>query len=257
VLRGSRSAPAARRLPRAALVIGAVVGTVALGGCGAGQVAQTAFQANASGGMTVNANGLAIRDAQIAFGETPEGAAVHRVGSNAPVEMYVINESPQNDRLLSASSPIATSVQISGATDLPAGVAMVVGGQSSTGGQNEPGAPNPDPDSPLDAGLPPVASEPTAAPSSSPQEPSNSSPTGAASPSGEAPAVGLPQVPPAIAAIEPSTRYTQVVLTGLREEIRAGLKYEMDLTFERAGVVRVPLPVAYPPQPREEAEHSE
>jgi hypothetical protein len=256
VLRGSRPAPAARRLTRAALVIGAVVGTVALGGCGAGQVAQTAYQANASGGTTVNANGIAIRDAQIAFGETPEGGAVHRAGGNAPLEMHVINESPQNDRLVSASSPIAASVQISGQSELPAGVEMVIGGESGTGGQTEPGAANADADTPLDAGLPPVASEPTGAPGSAPQEPSNSSPTGAANPSGEAPAADL-QSPPAIAAVEPSTRYAQVVLTGLREDIRAGLKYEVDLTFERAGVVRVTLPVAYPAAPREEAEHSE
>ena len=43
-------------------------------------------------------------------------------------------------------------------------------------------------------------------------------------------------------------------LTGLREDIQAGLSYEVVLTFERAGQVRVVLPVGYPASPREAAE---
>ena len=253
---GSRLAPlAAARLPRAALVIGAVVGSLALGGCGAGQVAQTAYQANASGGATYNVNGIAIRDAQIAFGQNVEGAAVHPRGTDAPLEMHVINQSTQNDRLVAASSPVAASVQITGPSDLPAGVAMVVGGESGTGGQTQAGASEAPAEPPLDATLQPVPSEPTA-PAGATQEPSDTSPTGSASPSGEAPAAGL-QPPPPIASVVPSTRYTQVVLTGLREDIRAGLTYEVDLTFERAGVVKVQLPVAYPGLPRPPFEEAE
>lgn len=247
---GSRLAPlAAARLPRAALVIGAVVGSLALGGCGAGQVAQTAYHANASGGATYNVNGIAIRDAQIAFGENVEGAAVHPRGSSAPLEMHLVNESRQNDRLVAASSPVATSVQITGPSDLPAGVAMVVGGELGTGGQTQAGASEAPAEPPLDATLQPVPGETAAPAAGATQEPSDTSPTGSASPSGEAPAAGL-QPPPPIASVVPSTRYTQVVLTGLREDIRAGLTYEVDLTFERAGVVKVQLPVAYPGLPR-------
>ncbi len=257
----SSAPPATRRRHWASLVVGAVVGSVALGGCGAGQIAQTAYQASNSGGGNVTVNGMAIRDAQIAFGAEVEGAAVHARGSSAPVEMHVVNESRANDRLVSASSPIATSVEISGATDLPAGVELVIGGESGTGGQTAPGASEEPASSPLDAGLPPVpgsSSEPTApAGAVAPGEPADTSPTGAASPSGEAPAAGLQPAPP-LAQVEPSRRYAQVVLTGLREDIRAGLVYELDLTFERAGVVRVGLPVAYPAAPRETDEgHSE
>lgn len=234
------------------LVVGAVVGGLALGGCAAGQVAQTASQSSNSGGGNVTVNGIAVRDAQIAFGAEVEGAAVHARGASAPVEMHVINETTVNDRLVSASSPIAASVQISGPTDLPAGVAMVVGGETGTAGQTLPGATEEPASPPLDATLAPVPGE-TAQPTA-PVGPENTSPTGSASPSGEAPAAGL-QPPPPIAEVVPSTRYAQVVLTGLREEIRAGLLYEIELTFERAGVVRVPLPVAYPGKPREPAEH--
>jgi copper(I)-binding protein len=241
---GSRPAS---RTTRAVLVIGAVVGSVVLGGCAAGQVAQTAYQANSATGATVTQNGIAIRDAQVAFGNAPEGAAVHPTGGTAPTEMHIINQSTQDDRLLSASSPVAASVQITGQTDLPAGVAMVVGGEAGTGGQNAPGA--------TESALPPLEGQttPPTAEASSTAQPSDLSPTGSANPSGEAPAAGL-QPPPAIKSVVPSTRYAQVVLTGLREDIRAGLSYEIDLTFERAGVVRVMLPVGYPAQPREAAE---
>ena len=104
--------------------------------------------------------------------------------------------------------------------------------------------------SPVTPTVPGETAEPTA-----PVGPENTSPTQGASPSGEAPVAGL-QPPPPIAAVVPSTRYVQVVLTGLREEIRPGLLYEIDLTFERAGVVKVALPVAYPAKPREPAEHA-
>jgi hypothetical protein len=160
----------------------------------------------------------------------------------------VVNQSTQDDKLVSAASPVAASVQISGQSDLPAGVAMVVGSKNGTGGQLAAGASEP-PAKPPIGGTP----GPPTAPASSAQEPSDTSPTGSSSASGEAPVGGL-QSPPPIAAVLPSTRYAQVVLTGLREDIKAGLSYEIDLTFERAGVIRVMLPVAFPEQPRERAE---
>jgi copper(I)-binding protein len=238
-------------------VIVAVVGSAALGGCAAGQVAQTAYQANSATGATVTSGGIAIRDAAITFGKTPEGAAVYPRGGSAPVEMHVINQSTQDDKLVSATSPVAASVQISGQSDLPAGVEMVVGGESSTAGQTVPGASEAPSLPRLDTTLPPASpsASPTTAPASAAQVPPDSSPTGAANPSGEAPAAGL-QPPPPINSVVPSTRSAQVVLTGLRDDIKAGLSYEIDLTFQRAGVVRVMLPVAYPGQPRPPAERA-
>lgn len=241
---GSRPATRAAAHSRAALVAVAVASTVALAGCAAGQVAQTASQANSATGATVTVNGIAIRDAQIAFPESTVGtqtAAVYRAGGTAPVEMHVINQSTQPDRLVSASSPVAGSVTVGGQTDLPAGTVMVVGGESGTG---EPSAASP-------IGSPDASSSP--APTNSALESPDTSPTGSASASGEAPAAGL-QPPPALDALEPSTRFAQVELTGLREDIQAGLSYEIVLTFERAGQVRVLLPVGYPASPRGPAE---
>ena len=127
---GCRPATRAATRSRVTLVAVAVATTVALAGCAAGQIAQTANQANSATGATVTVNGIAIRDAQITFPEAPAGAesaAVYRAGGSAPVEMYVINQSTESDRLVSASSPVAGSVTVEGETDLPAGTMMVVG----------------------------------------------------------------------------------------------------------------------------------
>ncbi len=249
---GSRPATRAATHSRVFLVAVAVASTAALAGCAAGQVAQTAYQANSATGATVTVNGIAIRDAEIAFPDATAGtqsAAVYRAGGTAPLEMHVINQSTQPDRLVSASSPVAGSVTVSGQTDLPAGTVMVVGDESGTGGQSAPGSTEPSAESPI--GSPGASS--SAAPTNSALEPPDTSPTGSASASGEAPAAGL-QPPPALGALAPSTRFAQVELTGLREDIQAGLSYEIVLTFERAGPVRVMLPVGYPASPREPAE---
>ena len=255
---GRRPAPrGARRGPVRVIVVGAVVG-MALAGCGAGQIAQTAYQANASGGATVTLNGIAVRDAQIAYGGPVEAENVYSVGESAPVDMYIVNQSPTNDRLLSATSPVAASVEVSGQTDLPASLLMIVGGSAAgTAGQTQPGASEPAAEPPLDTTLaPPAAGESapsTLTPGSEPNEPADTSPTGALAPvPGEAPAAGL-QPAPGLQQIEPSNRYAQIVLTGLREDIRSGLSYEIVLNFERAGQIPVSLPVAYPATPREEA----
>jgi copper(I)-binding protein len=255
---GRRPAPrGARRGPVRVIVVGAVVG-MALAGCGAGQIAQTAYQENASGGATVTLNGIAVRDAQIAYGGPVEAENVYSVGESAPVDMYIINQSSTNDRLLSATSPVAASVEVSGQTDLPAGLLMIVGGSAAgTAGQTQPGASEPAAEPPLDTTLaPPAAGESapsTLTPGSEPNEPADTSPTGALAPvPGEAPAAGL-QPAPGLQEIEPSNRYAQIVLTGLREDIRSGLSYEIVLNFERAGQIPVSLPVAYPATPREEA----
>lgn len=45
----------------------------------------------------------------------------------------------------------------------------------------------------------------------------------------------------------------QMVLTGLRDDIRTGLTYELVLVFERAGEIRLDVPVGHPQTPREPA----
>lgn len=208
-----RTRPAAPRkavAPRthAALLAGALVGALALTGCGAGQIAGTAEQQSAVSGSNVNLGSIAVRDAVIAFGEQVEGGAIHARGSDASLGMTIVNEGTEADRLISASSPWASSVEISGVTGIPAGRSIVVQGE---------------------------APEPPA-------------PTTAARPSGSASAAPTTTA----AAAAESEAGTQIVLTGLLDDIRAGITYDVTLVFERAGEVVVQVPVGGTEEPRED-----
>lgn len=199
----SRSRP-----PRAALLACALAGALALAGCGAGQIAQTADQVDNSAGATVQVGGVRVVDAKIAFPDEAEGAALYPAGGTAPLQMRIVNSAAEPDRLLSARSQAARSVEISGETTVPSGRVLLVEGE------------------------PPV---PEPAGTRTPSTPTPT-PTPAATPTAEAAA---------------GERVAQVVLTGLAEDVRAGLSYDLVLVFERAGEVRLEVPVAYPDTERE------
>ena len=218
--------PTARIRPaRAAAVVGALIGAVALAGCGAGQVAQTAEQVAAVGGANATVGPIAVRNAEFEFDGPVEGAFVYPVRGNAPLEMFIVNSGATADRLIAASSPVAESVQISGTTEIPAGRELRVEGAPLPLPAPAPAAPeaaNPAPQAPA-----PPAAEP--APEITP------APTTAPEALGE--------------------RQASIVLTGLREEIQAGINYPLVLTFERAGELHIEVPVASPPELRHDESH--
>lgn len=125
------------RPARVALVAGAVVGALALAGCGAGQISQTADQVAAVSGANVTEAQLAIRNAEIEYPATAtQSIALYRAGADAPLSMTIVNESDLPDRLISASSPVAGSVQLVGDTLLPSQKALVLGGRDVTAPPN-------------------------------------------------------------------------------------------------------------------------
>lgn len=202
------SRTARTRPVRASLLTGALVGALAVTGCGAGQVANTAGQVAASQGANVAAGTIVVRDAVITYGEEAEGSAIYTRGADAPLSMTIVNEGSEADELVSASSVWAREVRIAGDAEVPAGRALVVEGESAASGS---AAPSGAPATPSDA--------PSAAPSGGPVAPAG-------------------------------TEGTQVVLTGLLDDLRAGLTYEVVLTFERAGELRVRLPIGANEKPR-------
>lgn len=173
------------RPSRVVIGVGVAVAALLLSGCGAGQLTGTSTQRGSAGGASATVGDIAVRDAEIQFGTGVVAAVVHPAGSSAPLEMRIVNVGGTADRLLSASSPFAAAVEISGVTDIPGGQALVVGG----------------------------------------------TPTAAA----------------------PSTRAAQITMTGLVNDIRSGLTYPVVLTFQKAGPIRLDLPVANPAIPREPA----
>lgn len=203
------------RRTRAPLVVGALIASVALAGCGAGQITQTSRQVAAVEGANGGAGQIAVRNATIEFDAPAHGDAVYPAGADAPLHMTIVNAGTEVDRLVAASSPVASSVQVSGVLRIPGGQTLAIEG-----------APAPLP-TPLPAGATP-----------------------APSPAGT-PATALP-TPAAPPAEEAEAGVGNIVLTGLREDIQAGRSYPLVLTFERAGDVRFDVPVANPDTLRED-----
>lgn len=97
---------------------------VALSGCSAGQVAQTATQAPAVNGTEATAGDITLRNIHLRAAQTTD-----YVQSGRDVELLFVasNASPDtSDKLVSITSDIGT-VTLGGDTELPAGGVLVVG----------------------------------------------------------------------------------------------------------------------------------
>lgn len=105
----------ARRLvaPRVTVPAVGVAAALLLGGCGIGQKAQT-YQERTVGDATNTAVGsIAVRNIAVLG---PRSGVTLTKGSDAQLVFTMVNDGPQDDVLLSASTPAATSVVISGPT---------------------------------------------------------------------------------------------------------------------------------------------
>ncbi|GAB7144749.1 hypothetical protein [Mycobacterium riyadhense] len=109
------------RLPLTVLI---AVAAIALSGCGAGQISQTAMQEPAVNGNKVTINNVALRDIRIQAVQT---ADFIRPGKAVDLVLVAVNQSPDvADRLTGITTDIGT-VTISGDARLPAGGMLFVG----------------------------------------------------------------------------------------------------------------------------------
>jgi copper(I)-binding protein len=118
------------RLPvrtKAAALTGALALAIGLGGCGAGQHAQTAEQGLLSGGARGAAGSVVVRNARIVFTGPIPGDTVYRPGDDVPLQLSIVNEGDQPDRLVAVTSPIAADGFIVGDTVIPGGHTLVAG----------------------------------------------------------------------------------------------------------------------------------
>jgi copper(I)-binding protein len=142
---------------RTGVAISVAIGAMALAGCGAGQIAQTSSQVASVGGAQANVGAISIRDAAFEFEESAN-ASIYTRGEDAPLQMSIINSAGTEDRLVSASSPVASSVRISGEDVLAAGQTLIVEGAPAA----EP-APSSGSATPTPAATPTPTAAPTAA----------------------------------------------------------------------------------------------
>ena len=266
-----------RRLssPRVVVAASALVGALALAGCGAGQITQTSSQASGVGGASANVGQIAIREAAFAFAGDGKTAAIYQEGSEAPLSMTVVNFGGQVDKLTTVSSPAAESARITGDATIASGRVLLVEGLPAGEPAGAPGAAAPGattgPGASAQATAGPGASaQATPAPGTSaqatpapgaeatpgPTEQAGSAPEAGANPgSRPAPATAGPEAAATAAAgaaapssgvVAPGTTRAQVVLTGLKSDLQVGPTYPVVLTFERAGSVTLQVPVANP-----------
>ncbi|MFC0116221.1 hypothetical protein [Kibdelosporangium aridum] len=94
---------------------------LALAGCGAGQISQTAGMEPAVNGGEGDVGPIAVRDIQLAY--PPQG--VYEPGSTAVVLGTLVNSALTDDELVSITSP-AGQVTITGDKSLPAGRSLIL-----------------------------------------------------------------------------------------------------------------------------------
>ncbi len=228
--------------PRVVFAVGAMVGALSLAGCGAGQITQTSSQASGVGGASANIGQIAVREAAFAFTGNGKTAVVYPLGGTAPLSMTVVNFGGQGDKLTGASSPVAESVKITGDATIASGRLLLVDGEpagqpAGASAQATPGSGG------LRASAAPSA---TPAPGSA-AAPASGAPTAAATAGAAAPTSGAGEAgAPTTAAAVAGTTTAQVVLTGLKQDLKVGPTYPVVLTFQRAGEVTVQVPVANP-----------
>ena len=244
--------------PRVVLAVGAVVGAFALAGCGAGQITQTSIQQSGVGGASANVGQIAIREAAFAFTGDGKTAVIYQSGSDAPLTMTVVNFGDQVDKLTNVSSPAAESVKITGDGTIASGRVLLVEGLPAGEPAGAPGEPTAAPGASARATPAPGASaratpapgaSATPAPGGAEASAAPGAPTtaaaGPAAPSAESTAAAGAAAPTS-GQVAPGTTTAQVVLTGLKEDLKVGPTYPVVLTFQRAGDVTLQVPVANP-----------
>lgn len=111
------------------IALGAVC-AVALAGCGAGQQATTSNLRTTAPGATGSVDSIEVRHVQFTWSDPVLGDAVYQPGDVVPLQATIVNEKtagPGADRLVSVSSPVATSARIVGDARLPDGQVLAAG----------------------------------------------------------------------------------------------------------------------------------
>ena len=217
---------------RSALAALALVAGVALAGCAAGQHAQTAEQRPTVDGTNVDLGSLAIRDVSVEY--PPQG--VYEKGSDARLQMVVVNTGQSSDALVEVRTEVAEKVTITAAGEEAAAPTPTLT------------APPPS-ESPSGTGSPTATAEnPSPSVTGESEEPSGSaSATASATPSatpGEAAAVSIPI--PRNGLVSFRDDGPTVLLTGLTRQLRPAQVVRVTLVFRNAGEVDLTIAVSVP-----------
>ncbi|WP_436525763.1 hypothetical protein [Actinoplanes sp. HUAS TT8] len=212
---------------RAALVAGvATVGVIALAGCSAGQVAETAMLDTPIAGVNANApdGSVFVRNAQVAY----DGIEGYKQGENAPLELSLFNQSEKDVTVTISSTPVKQPQVIS---------ATKVGFVSAPAPVTETSPSTP------------ASADPSG--SSSPSTPASAEPTTAPTPTVTTAEITIKALGSAV--FKP-TDAKKLQLVGLSEALQPGERVNLVFHFSTGGDdLTIQAPVAIPLTPASRA----
>lgn len=227
---------------RSVLAALAVVGGLALAGCGAGQVAQTAQQRPTVDGQNGSVGRLALRDVALEY----PSAGVYKDGGDARLRMVVVNEGPSSDALVSVRSDAAQEVILTDAVPDTGTPSPTVASPSATATGTASGTPT--------GTAEPDDSTVTAAPGEPSDTPGATESGSSESPAPSATPTETETTPaPATRITIPGNGYVSfrddgptVKLTGLTRQLRPAEVIQVTFTFQNAGEITLRITVAAP-----------
>ncbi|NNH73450.1 hypothetical protein HLB23_26950 [Nocardia uniformis] len=201
----AQKATTASKARRAATVVALAAGAaLALSGCGTGQVSQTAAQVAAVNGNNADVGKVALRDVRILLPQSEEYN--NAKGGKALLAFSAINSGEfKSDTLVSVEAPELGSVQIDGKAEIKPQGTIVAGAPEAAeaAGHDDHGTPAPTTD--------------------------------------DAPAT--PTQAPGDETADPAAEPLKIEITGLQNDVTAGLTYPVRFNFKENGTVLVNVPV--------------
>jgi hypothetical protein len=217
------------RALRAATLGVLLLSPLALSGCSAGRVTQTASQVRDKTGGQGQVGDLRLRQVELAYPDAGSYAA----GADAELQLAIANDSSENDKLTSVSgtgfsravfTDLATLEGITPATgSSPSAAATPTATQAPASGATSAGSASAPPATGTGTGAGPTASSSAA-----------TTTTGIPVPAGQTVFVG------------PDEQGDHITLLGLDKSMTAGQYVTLTFTFEKAGDVTVVATVANP-----------
>jgi copper(I)-binding protein len=240
VAHGSSAAPTAHRTALVAIGL-----ALALGGCSAGQLAQTAYVQSAVDGANGQAGPIALRDITIAY--PADGRS--QQGDSARLELFAANTSDQADSLTEIRTDIAGSVRFdagAGGSATPSGTAAETPTTTET--------PTATPTA-TGTGTAPATTTPAPTGSAGSLTPSATG-TGGATGTGSATATATATGPAAAPVALPPEALTSfreggpvITLVGLTRSLLPAEVVQITFVFQQAGEVTINVPVGVPSSP--------
>jgi copper(I)-binding protein len=242
VAHGSSAAPTARRTALVAIGL-----ALALGGCSAGQLAQTAYVQPAVDGANGQAGPIALRNIKIAY----PAAGRYQQGDSARLELFAANTGDQADSLTGIRTDIAGSVRFdagTGGSATPSGTAAETPSATgtptatATGTGSAPATTTPAPTG--SAGSPTASATGTGGAAGT----GSATATATATATASSPAAATVALPP-----EALTSFREggpvITLVGLTRSLLPAEVVQITFVFRQAGEVTINVPVEVPSSP--------